>query len=240
MSTRRTATLVALVMLIPIALPLVPTAAAAAVGSPTLPTFFNYVAPSTVGNGALEPTLGVNWATGNVMWMQGTRVFRVTFNDNLATPAATWTGVKPLNSIVNADPMLVLNPYTGRTYAGGLDGPCSVMSYSDDDGATWTPTGNMCSGTIDHQTLVEGPWAGGKPAAAIHNMAVYYCAQLSAIACSTSMDGGLTWLPPVAVGGPCFSLHGHLNVSPSGVAYLPVKNCGSGLQGYAWTTNNGL
>jgi hypothetical protein len=64
----------------------------AARGGPTAPTFASFVAPPSLGNEAGEPSIGSNWATGNVMYQAGLETLRVSgFND--ATEAATWAGV---------------------------------------------------------------------------------------------------------------------------------------------------
>ena len=100
----------------------------------------------------------------------------------------------------NLDPILFTDPDTGATIAGGLEGDCSVLWRTRDDGASWSPLGNTCaSPAFDHETIATGPVPAafaGIPGA----RAAYYCAQVSAIECSTSIDGGMTFGDGLDVG----------------------------------------
>ncbi len=203
------------------------------------PTFVNYTAPSSFfgSTNAGEPSLGVNGKSGAMMYQAGTSTFKLVVD---ATGTATWSDVTPPLSILNIDPILATDRVTGRTFAGGLDGECSLLSYSDNDGASWIPMGNACAGVIDHQSIGSGAYAAGSlPVPRVYSRAVYYCAQNGIDACATSTDGGLTFGAPVPVLGACGSLHGHVKVSPDGTAYLPNSHCG-GKAGGGITTNNGL
>ena len=236
-----------LLLVTALAPPGAPSAAATGSGSPPAyahfygpgeRTYFPDEAPVFVMAG--EPSVGVNRATGNAFFQHGFTTFRVAFDD--ATLGSTWEDVSPEVSEFNVDPMLYTDEQTGRTYAGGLDGACSVMAFTDDDGETWIPTGNACVATLDHQTIVSGPWRNGvKPAGALHDRAVYYCAQARAVTCVASLDGGLTF--PLASQVKCGSdtpgFHGSLHIGPTGTVYLPFRNCG-GRVGVAVSANNGL
>ena len=203
------------------------------------PTFVQYAAPSSFFGSANagEPSLGVNGRTGAMLYQAGTSTFKLVV-DAAGTP--TWTDVTPPLSLLNIDPILATDRVTGRTFAGGLDGECSLLSYSDDDGGSWTPMGNACAGVIDHESIGSGPYsAGGLGLPRLYSRAVYYCAQNGIDACATSTDGGLTFGPPIPVNGACGSLHGHVKVSADGTAYLPNSHCG-GKAGGGITTNNGL
>lgn len=214
------------------------------------PSFTRYVAPSTLrfAADAAEPTLGVNWNSnanggGTVMYQSWVATYRVTFDDSASPPAATWADASSPYSVINVDPILFTDHATGRTFAGGLDGACSVLSYSDVDGASWTPMGNSCAGAAwDHPTVGSGPWAGGKPISALYDRAVYYCAQLSAAQCAVSSDGGLTFGAgaPVPCGYINPGLHGSVHVGSNGWAYLPFKDCGTTGNGVAVSKDNGL
>ena len=208
------------------------------------PSFATYVAPSGffAEDAAGEPSLGIAWGTDAVMYQSWVDTYRVTFDDATSPPTATWTDASSPYSIINIDPILATDHATGRTWAGGLDGACSVLSLSDDDGASWIPTGNSCAGAaIDHPTIGSGPWSGTAPLDAVYPRAVYYCAQLSVAQCAVSIDGGITFRPGVAT--PCGfvnpGLHGSVHVAPNGYAYLPFQTCGS-VNGVAVTTDNGL
>lgn len=240
MSNRSVTIFAVLALLLPVALPLVPSAAAAAAG--TGPTFAVFPHPTSAGDFAGEPTLGINHATGAILFQDGATTWRIDTNLAANPPSATWTAVTPPNSVTNIDPMLFTDLGTGRTFAGGLDGECSIMSYTDNDGESWMPVGNQCAGAFDHQTIGQGPWLEPRPELASYDRATYYCAQGWANwptnACVTSWDGGLVYTPPVNWAGPCFGLHGHVNVSADGRAYVPTRSC-AGVAGYAWTDDNG-
>jgi hypothetical protein len=201
------------------------------------PAFTNLAAPSGLFNAeyAGEPSLGVNGNSGALMYQASTSTYRIVLD---AAGNATWTETTPPTSLINIDPILSTDRVTGRTFAGGLDGPCSVLSYSDDDGDSWTPMTNACAGVFDHESIGSGAWKGAKPLGALYDRAVYYCAQNSLDACVTSANGGLTFGAPAIVSGACGGLHGHVKVSADGTAYLPNANCG-GKAGGAITTNNG-
>lgn len=240
------AAVVALTMLLPLALPLAP-AVEAASGTPT---YTNYAGPTDFSrfpqgspvafiNGG-EPSVGVNWNTGAVLYQHGFDTYRVDLSDT--SSESTWTDVSPPNTQFNVDPLLYTDPVTGRTFAGGLDGTCSVLAFTDDDGGTWTPMGNPCVATLDHPSIVSGPWRNGVPLpGATYDRAVYYCAQASFVTCTMSMDGGLTFGPAAQVSCQFINpgLHGSAHVAPDGRVYIPFKNCG-GQIGVARSDNHGL
>ena len=201
------------------------------------PTFTNLAAPSSLSNSnnAGEPSLGVNGSSGALMYQSYASTYKVVVD---AAGAPTWTDVTPASSAFNIDPILATDRTTGRTFAGGLAGECSVLNYSDNDGGSWTQMGNACTGVVDHESIGSGPWKGAAPLGSTYSRAVYYCAQMSTDACATSGTGGLTFGAPTLVSGACGSLHGHVKVSADGTAYLPNAHCG-GVAGGAITTNNG-
>lgn len=231
-------------------------------GLPGTPVFHPYPLPDSFGNAnnAGEPTIGIPWNTDHAFFQAYTNTHKAVFDDNATEdgkPAVEWTDVTPVFTVTNVDPMVHVDPPTGRIFAGGLVGPCSLMGISDDDGATWTPAANMCSGAqFDHQSVGSGPWSASSPdsvaRAAVYPRATYYCAQLIATACATSVDGGRSWLSPTEVTGGCGGLHGHIEVSEvSGTATVPHGGCGEGsgetptvvpggnLVGFAVSSDNG-
>jgi hypothetical protein len=237
--------------------------ASPAFGALGTPAFTPYPLPENLRNAhnAGEPTIGIPWDTDHVFFQAFSATHRAVFEDppGGAGPAAvTWTDVSPAFTPINVDPMLHADPVTGRIWAGGLDGPCSVMGISDDDGATWVPSGNMCSGPqLDHQSIGSGPWSATAPDTPLRNgaypRATYYCAQLAVTACATSLDGGRAWQPFTEVTGPCGGLHGHIQVSEAtGFAAVPHGGCagpealapdvtetGPAFVGFAYTSDNG-
>ncbi|MDX6197215.1 MAG: hypothetical protein QOJ79_366 [Actinomycetota bacterium] len=213
------------------------TAPLTATAATTAPAFTNWAAPSSLfgSDNAGEPSLGVNGNSGAMMYQSYASTYKVTVN---ATGAPSWSDVTPVTSNFNIDPILATDRTTGRTFAGGLAGECSALSYTDNDGGSWTQMGNACAGVLDHESIGSGPWKGAAPLGATYNRAVYYCAQNGNDACATSTNGGLTFGAPALVGGACGSLHGHVKVAPSGTAYLPDAHCG-GVAGGGITKNNG-
>ncbi len=204
------------------------------------PEFAIHTAPADfpLADSAGEPTMGIPWGTDSVFYQSSTATFKIVFD---ADGEPVWSDVTPVASRLNVDPMAHADPDTGRIWAGGLLGPCSQMSFSDDDGATWTPTGNMCSGVqFDHQSIGSGPYAVTPELAQQFPHATYYCAQLVRTACAFSLDGGVVWGPFVQVLGDCGGIHGHIRVSRStGLAALPDASCGD-VAGFAYTADDGI
>jgi hypothetical protein len=231
-----------------------------AFGAFGLPRFHPYYLPEDLpsAHGAGEPTIGIPWNTDHVFFQAFAKTHRAAFDDaELVDGAAAveWTDVSPTFTPINVDPMVHADYQSGRIFAGGLAGPCSLMGISDDDGRTWVPAGNMCSGPqFDHQSIGSGPWsttsADSLARAAVYPRATYYCAQLALTSCATSLDGGRAWLPFTEVTGPCGGLHGHISVSEAtGFAAVPHGGCASSesptatgagnFVGFAFTSDNG-
>jgi len=213
--------------------------ASAAAGAPT---YALYPAPAPLGQSAGEPSLGVNWRTGNVMFIAGLETLRVSFDDTVTPAAAAWQDVTyTLTGLTTLDPILFTDSQTGRTFVAQLSGPASLMAFTDDDGATWLPSTSGLASGVDHQTVGGGPLASGLPSAGYPH-AVYYCSQGVALAgCTLSLDGGLTFNPPIPLYTllQCGGLHGHVKVATDGTAYVPNKSCG-GQQAVVVSANNGL
>ncbi len=228
------------------ALPLAPASAA---GETPL-GFAVYPAPGQLARDAGEPTIGVNWKTGKVMFQAFTETDQVTFDDSKVPATASWKDVSraPTN-VTSLDPVLETDSTIGRTFVSQLAPPCSVAAYTDSDGeptATnpngYTPfVGCGVGSNFDHQTVGTGPTINTQLDAVNRGRLVYYCSQVVAqSSCSVSRDGGTTFATsrpvytfkgdlvsdPLLVG--CEGLHGHLNTSPlDGTAYLPNFACNS-------------
>ncbi|HEY9419791.1 MAG TPA: sialidase family protein, partial [Thermoanaerobaculia bacterium] len=210
------------------------------------PTYGIYGPPVGFGLSAGEPTLGVNENTGAVMYIAGTQTLKADFDDSATPATAAWSDVSTtLTSLITFDPILFTDQQTGRTFVSQLlPTKVSLMAFTDDDGATWSPSmGAGFNSGVDHQSVGGGPFAPGllQPLGAYPNI-VYYCSQDIALAqCATSLDGGVTFGPAVPIYTllQCGGLHGHVKVGPDGTAYVPNKNCG-GEQGVAVSTDNGL
>lgn len=185
-----------------------------------------------------EPSVGLDWRNSKpvAMYMAGTQVSRVTFNDSKSPPTATWTDVTPAqHQIANEDAILFLDKQTKRTIATGLLVAGSNQTYSNDDGTTWNQGTFPVPHGPDHETVGGGPYASPAPTTAGQSgyaNATYYCSQNIVQAagsfCARSDDGGQTWNPSVQVFGatsPCGSISGHVKVGPDGSVYLPQNNC---------------
>ncbi|HET7114780.1 MAG TPA: hypothetical protein VFI57_14130, partial [Pyrinomonadaceae bacterium] len=130
------------------------------------PRYYSYAAPPEMGNSAGEPTIGVNWNSGNAMFIASLQTLRVKWDDKASPAPATWEDVSaPTTSVVTADPILFTDsdagPHrTNRTFVSQLLGKASAMAFTDDDGATWTISqGSGINSGVDHQTIGGGPYA---------------------------------------------------------------------------------
>jgi|GEM_PF-2240562 len=231
-------------------------------GTDTNISYHNFAASGTLGTGAGEPTVGVNWKTNRAMFISGTQTLRVTFDDSTVPARATWEDKSFLGTdLITMDPILFTDPKTGRTIVSQLITPaaanglavltdgCSLSAFTDDDGDTWVQNqGCGLPSGADHQSIGGGPFHSPLPSelplpaqANGYTHATYYCAQSGVTAyCSRSDDGGLTYGPGVPIyTTECGGLHGHPMVGPDGTVYVPNKNCG-GRQGVAVSENNGL
>jgi hypothetical protein len=197
------------------------------------PTYQILVPPSGIASSAGEPSIGVDWNTGKIMFEAGLETDRVSVSGtNPAT--ATWQNVSSTTtSVVSLDPILFTDSLTGRTFVSQLAGACSLSAFSDNDGASYTPSsGCGVPAGVDHQTIGGGPFAPSLvpllPPPVGYQHAAYYCSQgVVDASCALSVDGGLTYGPavPIYTLVDCGGLHGHIKVGPDGSAYVPNKNC---------------
>ena len=202
-----------------------------------VPQFTTYPVPDAMpdANFAGEPSVGVNWRTGAVLYQAGFATLKLS--------QGAWSDVSSVYTGFNIDPILATDSTSGVTLAGGDDGSCSVLAETSDDGKTWQPS-LPCTGTPDHPTVGIGPAVG--TSRQDNQRMAYYCQQYPvAEECSASSDDGTTWLPAVPVTGGCAGLFGHVKISADGTAYLPVRICedplGNGTRvGGAVSTDNGL
>lgn len=215
---------------------LLPATQAATFGAEEPPAFQLLEVPT---DSASEPTIGIPWNTDSLFYHEGVATLRARFDGN---GVPTWVDVTPPYQVpLNLDPMLVADVDTGRVFAGGLLGPCSSMMYSDDDGESWLPTINMCSGKdFDHQSIGLGPATGPIPGLQEGRHVGYYCAQGGTVSCARSLDEGTTWGPFQQVPGSCGGFHGHIRVSPlTGFVTVPTSSCGDH-SGYIASADGGV
>lgn len=223
----------------------------------TPPTYDNFAPPATLGQSAGEPSIGLNWSSGRAMFIASLETLRVTFNDTVSPATATWEDKSATNtSITSLDPILFTDSRTNRTFVSQLAGKASLMSFSDDDGETWTPSqGSGINSGVDHQTISGGPYAKNadgtlkgaavqRPGAdlKIYPDAIYYASQDIGLAeIARSDDGGLTFgvAVPMYDLTQCGGIHGHIKVASTGTVYVPNKSCG-GQQAVVVSNDNGL
>jgi hypothetical protein len=210
------------------------------------PTYQNFTPPGGTAGSAGEPSIGADWKTGKILFQAVLETDQVTINPT-NPPTATWVKVSPITSVATLDPILFTDSTTGRTFVSELAGVCSLSSFSDNDGASFTPAvGCGVPAGVDHQTIGGGPFAPAAvpvlPPPVGYQHAVYYCSQAIVDAsCALSVDGGISYGPavPIYTLATCGGLHGHIKVGPDGTAYVPNKNCG-GAQAVVVSMDNGL
>ena len=243
--------------------------------APYVPRYYNYAAGPALGDGAGEPSIGYNPNTKRAMYIAGLQTLQVTFPENIQplgsipeSGPADWRDVSFLTTRTRSlDPILFTDQGSGRTFVSQLNdiyqvygvtgngltliGLNSLMAYTDDDGASWTPAQvNPPDGSYDHQTVGGGPYPAILSALANpvnKGRAVYYCAQAGLTAyCSRSDDGGLNFGKSVPIytavtspaGTGCVGIHGHVKVAPDGTVYIPNFSCG-GKQSIVVSTDGG-
>jgi hypothetical protein len=213
-------------------------------GSPIVPpTFDNYQPPDPAyprRDDSGEPSIGINWNSGNVMTMSRLQCNRTTFDDSTspANPVTgnIWFHKAPTVIVTGLDPILWTDSVTGRTICGELQGAGGATDgvISDDDLTTATQTfqtGGPTQG-VDHETIGGGPpkpgITGREPTGSYPHLMYYGSQQTAYAAVATSVDGGLNYLPavPIYTLAQCTNIHGHIKVSPDGTVYVPNKSCG--------------
>ncbi len=227
----------------------------------TPPTYQNLHSPTGIGDNSGEPSIGSNWKSGNIMTNAVLDTLRVSFNTATSPATPTWKLVdSPITSTTSLDPILFTDPVTGRTFVSQLAGTTSLAAYTDDDGATYSPSqgGGIASG-VDHQTVGGGPFKectalqtqlNPGPCAALkargpltsYPHAIYYASQDIGLAqMALSQNGGLTFEAshPMYTLAQCGGLHGHVKVGWDGNVFVPNKGC-SGAQGLVVSQDNGL
>ena len=228
-----------------------PTPATPAPGTPPGYSLYQPAPGSGLGTSAGEPTIGVNWKTGKVLFQSFTQTLRVSFDDTVAPAAAGWESksAAPPNctAATGLDPILWTDAKIGRTIESQLlANPVlnSLSCFTDNDGDSWTPDqGGGVGQGVDHQTIGGGAYAPGTVISVpSYPHAVYYCSQsIAAATCARSDNGGLSYGPavPIYTTLECGGLHGHVKVGPDGTVYVPNKNCG-GAQAVVVSTDNGI
>jgi hypothetical protein len=215
-----------------------------------------------VGRGAAEPTMGVD-KKGNAFFAAG--AFDALPKESPKNQARTvilrstdgnrsWQPVQPPivqgaggdGHPVTLDPYVYVDPQYGRVFDVDLTLAGSYLSFSDDQGKTWTRGAAISVfGANDHQTLFAGPAPAGLPTIdPAFPKVVYYCVnQIDGSYCARSLDGGRTFTnggapaflpadPQAQNGVPfCGGLHGHGVTDSKGRVFLPRGFCGAPVLG---------
>lgn len=200
-----------------------------------------------VGTTAAEPTIGVGpdgtaYFSGSVLDIETNVTWGVAQTKTMRSTdgGLSWQLVQlrvPVADLSilpgNLDPLIYVDPSTGRVFNIDLYGVCSWLNFSDDHGETWIPSPLSCGVLVnDHQTMVAGVPRGGHTTSLYPN-ALYYCVnQLIQTGCGRSFDGGFVWTPmpempyPILNNeGGCGGLTGHLETDPEGRLFIPAGSC---------------
>ena len=199
-----------------------------------VPTFTEFRPPADAAQDSPEPTLDVNPFTGNIFFVANTTTYKVALDDSAAADrfgSSTWEDVTGTTTgLFTLDPILTGDQQTGRIFVSHLAGATSLLEFTDDDGATWTPSeGSGIPGGVDHQALGAGPYPEAFQILAnpLYPNALYYCSQdLFTALCARSDTGGITFAAPVPIYTlECAGIHGHVKVAPDGTVYVPNSGC---------------
>lgn len=187
------------------------------------------------GHPAGEPTIGIgperDIFVPSADWGESEGIEVLRSQDGVewkvVSPRIEGTNTHPLS----LDPYIHVDPTTGRVFTVDLTLACSILSFSDDRGASWTTNPLACGRPVnDHQTLFTGSPTTSTPVA--YENVVYYCFNdVATSTCTKSLDGGVTFVPTgspaFATGtGLCGGLHGHGTSSKDGTIFLPKEHCG--------------
>ena len=150
----------------------------------------------------------------------------------------TWS-VASLPTPVAADRVLIVDRATGRVFVDDTTLACTVLSWSDDLGATWTTNPLACGGgATDHPKVAVGPRTVlADPTGKLYPNVVYVCANsLTHTPCTVSVNGGATFGPALPAGTaepdkgrvtPTCAFQGVPVAAPDGTIYQPHGQCGA-------------
>jgi hypothetical protein len=221
-STSKVALLVlAALLAAPLAAP-----AFAGAGAASLPTF------RLADAGVTGPELNLGVSPNGKIFVGGWDRIARSSDDGV-----TWTHVDPRPVGFAADRVLIVDKDTGRVLIDDTYLGCTILAWSDDDGATWTNNPSACgSGATDHQKIAVGKRI-TLPDTGLYANLIYVCANgLSHTDCGVSNDGGLTFQNMAPHGAGC-AFQGTPVADVNGVLYEPTSQCGLKVRK---TLNNGL
>ena len=171
--------------------------------------------------------------------------------DHIARSAdggVTWAVASP-DTPFASDRVLIVDRATDRVFVDDTSLVCTVLSWSDDLGQTWTTNPAACGGGVtDHQKIAVGRRTiSADPTGQLYPNVVYVCANaLTHTSCTASGDGGRTFGPAMPVGmaepatgriTPTCAFQGVPIAGPDGTLYQPRTQCGAAVDRSA---DNGL
>ncbi len=177
LSSKRTA-LAVLVVGTAVATSLTGAAGAGAASPASTNSYVPY--PSTADGG--EPSIGFDTARGSAVYGARTANKRLTWNDATTPATVTVEDAKAPTSLASLDAITVTDQHTNRTFVSQLDTVCSLFSFSDDAGRTYTPLhGHLrvgpqgtvylplkgCGGTATAGNLTNTEFFGGHPSVSV-------------------------------------------------------------------------
>lgn len=191
------------------------------------------------GQKAFEPSLGIT-SNGTIFMESATVVQRgVLLINEIQRIVRSWNDCDAWQDVTleldlqeteqsvppqSNDPMVHVDEDTDRVFNLDMQGLfCNWLSYSDDDGESWTVNPVACGQppVLDHPTIFTGPPADPVDETVLSKTGypnvVYLCVnRIADSACARSLDGGQTFGPffPLAFSGSCIgaSLH-HFGVT---------------------------
>ena len=224
---------------------------------------------SFVGRDSGEPTVGVDkkgtiFFPGDAFDTPGNTLAR-NLELRSSDGGRTWTDISPKagNAGPNSHPVTLdtityVDKDYGRVFSvDTLAAEGSLISFSDDRGATWTSSFAAAAGVDDHETITTGVVPAGSGLVTLDPKfpkVVYYCVNtVAAVSCSRSLDGGVTFVqmntpfPTHPASSPpdsalCSSLTGHLQTDSRGDLFLPSafnEGAGCGVPSVAVSKDGG-
>ena len=217
-----------------------PGAAAAQTTDPVVATM------KPVGERTFEPTIGVdgqNRVYFSVTREPGVAVGWIPGMYMSTDKGDSWKDISPSVAghfvpLETNDPFIYVDQATGRIVSFHM-APilvCSMVSTSDDQGASWFNNPLGCGGEApyDHQTIVAAK-PRVFPTAGYPNLFLQCVNSIHSEECSRSLDGGHTWMPtnPAYPNDAatknctgCGTQTGHMAAAPDGTIYLPTSEGG--------------
>jgi hypothetical protein len=190
-----------------------------------------YHAPEGFPNAhtAGETSIGTVKGTSDALVQMHYTTARVAWNDTARPATASWSNVTFAAHHASYDPILWTDRVTGRTFVSLMLDGFSMTEFTDDGGASWTPTVSpLVLPGLDRQSMGSGPAVPGLPVPRSYLRATYYCLGIAASQCSRSDDGGVTWGAPVILPPmPCGAVNGRPAVSLRGSVFVPRQGCGA-------------